>query len=256
MEKLIKKCVCVLLMCASLIGITSCNNTNTGEPTGNDKTVEETTYPLMDYFENKVYAMKYASNDITCGTFRNDKFTAIGTTTMTNIINKGVYDFGKEYGGLCFTAKTGVEVESVTFTIITAKDCVLKGVVTGGYIAENGEIKGVSANVTDYYNNVTLSNGKTKAIYMKANEAITITVNTYRNDLNIDFGKVTSEFEKNATYKRMLIAFTPYKFAKGDELLSYNEVTSNTPYTTEELEALELGIRIYNVNFECKKIDE
>ena len=260
MKKLIKKIVCMLLICASLVGVTSCNNNQTDNPTGNEQTSGETTYPLMDYFENKVYAMKYAYNDITCGTYDNSKFTAIGNTTMSNIINKGVYDFGKDYGGLTFTAKTGVEVESVTFTIVADKDCIITLGFYGGYIKENGNFD-YAQHFAGYDNgNVTLTNGQ-KGIYLKTGEPFTMTLTSYRAEKSItestkalDFGKITSDFNKNPAYKRFMIAFNPVRF-DSEEQSNPNNLISNKPYQVEELEGLGLGIRICNINFVCKKIN-
>ena len=249
MKNLIKKLVSVFLICVSLIGITSCNNTNTGEPTGDD-----VNYPLMDYFENKVYAMKYRPQDLNYA-FDNSTFKAIGSTTMDNIINKDVYDFGGNYAGLVFTAKTGVEVESVSFTIISEEDVIISLGFYGGYIKEDGSFGKVQHDACYEYANVEIG-GNRKRIQLKANTPMEIVLTTYREKGSItedteaiDFGKITKEFDKNPVYKRFLLRIAPVKFA------SNGLVDGSYPYTVEEFEALKCKIRIYNVNFKCKKID-
>lgn len=257
MKKLIKKIFIALFICASLTSLTACNGFTEKTLTGDSTVPTEDSYPLMDYFEQKVYAMRYRYNDITCGTFNNNNFAAIGTTSMSNIINKGVYDFGKDYGGLTFTAKTGVEVESVTYTIVAAKDCIITMGFYGGYIKEDGSFHFAQHYACHEYGNVTLADDST-AIYLKANEPMTLTLTTYREAGSItdktkalDFGKITSEFDKNPTYKRFMIAFQPIRF-DSESQTNPNNFLSNKPYQTEETEALGLGIRIYNINFKCK----
>ena len=244
MKNLIKKLVCVLLICASLIGITSCNNTNTGEPTG-----EDATYPLMDYFENKVYAVKYFDSARTRDNiFDNNEFTAVGTTTMANIINKGVYNFGKSYGGLCFTAKTGVEIEEVTFTITTAKTSYYNVYFGGMPEFDGNKYSYTNAIAGDYYGNHEVSGDK-KVIKLNAGEELTITLKAVNGRNGDAFGKITEEYNKKPQNKRIFIVIDYIIFS--DEKYPYLTASTGT-ISAERLE--ELGCRIYNVNFKCKKI--
>lgn len=252
MKNLIKKIFIALFICASLTSLTACNIGNSTE-TGSGKT-EETNYPLMDYFENKVYAMKYKPQDSNLA-FDNSSFKAIGSTTMDNVINKGVYDFGGNYAGLVFTAKTGVEVESVSFTVISEEDVIISLGFYGGYIKEDGSFGFVQHSASYEYGNINIGEDR-RRIELKANTPMEIILTTYRekgsiteNTTAIDFGKITDEFDRNSVYKRFLLRIDPVKFA------SNGLVDGSYPYTVEEFEALKCKIRIYNVNFKCKKID-
>lgn len=244
MKNLIKKLVCVLLICASLIGITSCNNTNTGEPTGDD-----VNYPLMDYFENKVYAVKYFDNDTRKSIFDNSSFTAVGTTTMNNIINKGVFDFGKDYGGLVFTSKTGVEVEEVTFTITTKKTFYYNVFFGGQPAADNNEYSFTNAIAGDLYGNYNVSGNK-KVIKLEAGKTMTITLKSENGRNGDDFGIITEEYNKKPQNKRLFIVVDPIKFSDPE----HPYLTCNPGYDKDEFLELDLGFRIYDVNFKCKKI--
>ena len=242
MKNLIKKLVCALLICATLVGVTACNNTQTGEPTG-----EETTYPLMDYFENKVYAIKYFDSARTRqNVYDNSEFAAVGSTTMTNIINKGVYDFGKSYGGLCFTVKTGVEVEEVTFTLTTAKTSYYNVYFGGMPEFDGNKYQFTNAVASDLYGNHDVS-GDRKVIKLNAGEELIITLKS-ANGNGKEFGKITEEYNKKPQNKRIFIAIDFITFA--DE--EYPYLTQPGTISEEKLEAL--GCRIYNVSFKCKKI--
>lgn len=243
MKNLIKKLVCVLLICASLIGITSCNNTNTGEPTGDD-----VNYPLMDYFENKVYALKnFDATTARRNVFDNEKFTAVGTTTMDNIINKGIYDFGKDYGGFCFTVKAGVEIEEVTFTLTTTKTSYYD-VYFGGQQETNGsKYDYANAIASDLYGNHDVSGDK-KVIKLEAGESIVITLKSENGRNGEDFGLITEDFNKKPQNKRIFIVIDFISFADPE----YPFLTSPGQITDEELASR--GCRISNVNFKCKKI--
>lgn len=244
MKNLIKKLVCVLLICATLVGVTSCNNTQTGEKTG-----EDVTYPLMDYFENKVYAVKYFDSDTRKFIFDNSRFTAVGSTTMDNIIDKGVFDFGKDYGGLVFTAKTGVEIEEVTFTI-TTKKTFYYNVFFGGHTGnENSQLKYTNAIAGDLYGNYNVSGDK-KVIKLEAGQPMTITLKSVNNRSGEDFGIITEEYNKKPQNKRLFIVVDPIKFSDPE----HPYLTCNPGYDKDEFLELDLGFRIYDVNFKCSKI--
>lgn len=261
-----KKLFNLLIVAITALCLVGCTN-NTGNTDGPGNGGENTPveYPYMDYFENTVYAMKYGGklggNQPVHGTFRNDLFAAVGQSTMNDVTAETPYSFNdKDYGGLCFTAKTGIEVESVTFTIVAEKECYLGVYFYGPKIDENGNpvdhiIKGsasVSSTAQFKNSNFTTADGS-KLIKLTPNNPLTFTIDTLRETGEVankneteDWGKITDSFaSKSEEYRRFLISFQPFNINNG---------YLGDSYYPNDFESADLGVRIYNVSFDVKKI--
>ena len=241
-------------------------NNQTGNPNSFEELPYEESYPYMDYFEQEVYAMalpvQNSNMGMNGGTYNDKYFSAIGVTSLSNIINKDIYDFGGNYSGLTFTAKTGVNVKSVTFTVKVDRACILTGRFFGGYIKEDGSFDQTVHNIGYEYGNCILSD-ESYGIGMYAGVPMTFTVTSYKemnsmkltdkNEKAQDFGQVTEAFNEEPKYKRFNISFSVNKFSS-ESLTNPDILLAADNFTPEEIDALGINLRIYNVSFDCEMI--
>ena len=180
----------LLIVLITIITLTGCvipgkNNGN------NNNTVEEPAdYPYKEYFSNTVYAMKYFGKDgidkgPTHGTFKDSWFAAVGQATIEDVMKDTPHSFNdKDYGGLCFTAKTGIELESVTFTVVAQKECYVKINLYGPKIDTEGKFELWNNSIVTSASSVSFKNGNyttldgSKLIKLTPNVPLTFTVDT------------------------------------------------------------------------------
>lgn len=261
-----KKIINLLIIAVAILCLAGCEfnitDNNGKDPDGTGNTETPVVYPYMDYFENTVYAMKYFGKDgsgtTTHGTFKDSWFAAIGQTGMSDVTASTPCSFNdKDYGGLCFTAKTGIEVETITFTIVAEQECYIQIYLFAPRIDEDGDyelwnnsIVTSSSKVAFKNNNFTTADG-TKLIKLSPNTPMTFTVDTLCEEGEVlnrgeeDFGKITDSCADDETARRILLSAIPYRINNG-YLGEY--------FSPDEFAAATLGIRIYNVSFEVKKL--
>lgn len=266
-----KKIINLLIIVIATLCLFGCENNQTGTgPTdgpgnGNGGGNQETpaVYPYMDYFENDVYAMKFGGNSfltyqVLHGVYKDSEFVAVGKAGMADVTAATPYSFNdKDYGGLCFTAKTGIELKSITFTIVAEKECYLLINLYGPKLDESGNpsfsnnyLNTVASSVAFKDSNFTTLDG-TKLIKLTPNTPLTFTVDTLREDnefdnkSSLDFGKITEACASDDTTRRFLLSLIPYFINNG--FLS-------SQYTSSYFEEANFGIRLYNISFDVVKL--
>ena len=223
-----------------------------------------TYYITKEYFENKVYAMQYGGKDgrnaPVHGTFKDSWFTAVGKSTVEDVMKDSPHSFNdKDYGGLCFIAKTGIELESVTFTIVAEKECYVEIFLFGPEIDDNGNpsfwnntLNTVNSRVQFKDYNVTTVDG-TKLIKLTPGVPMTFTVDTLAEEGEMssyskeaDFGKITDACADDETARRFLLSVLPYRI---------NDGFIGSAYSFKSFEEEALGLRFYNISFDVKKLE-
>lgn len=227
----LKKLFIALIMIAASLSLASCSNTDNTDDSGN--TNSEVTYPYMDYLEQKVYAKK-PDYDVHSALLKSKYFTAIGTTTLDEITKSTKVDFGGQYNALVFTAKPNVEIVSVTFTISTKKDVFILPDLVGWYNTTN--------------QNKLLSTARDTVDKIVANSSKTYTLTTCNENGSGDFGIVDENFSE--WERKFAIAFAT--FENKEEKYGEGKYGANEGISFVKQE---YGIEIYNVSFNCKKIN-
>ena len=222
-------------------------------------------FPYKEYFSNTVYAMKYFGKDgidkgPTHGTFKDSWFAAVGQATIEDVMKDTPHSFNdKDYGGLCFTAKTGIELESVTFTVVAQKECYVKINLYGPKIDTEGKFELWNNSIVTSASSVSFKNGNyttldgSKLIKLTPNVPLTFTVDTLMENEEFprtkedDFGKITEACRDDETARRFLLSVAPYRIKNG-YIGDY--------YWYESFTEAEFGIRLYNISFEVKKLED
>ena len=256
-----KKIMILLIITLGIISLTSCNGLKEGTTTTRWIPGE---YAYDEYFEYDVYALSYFGKDgrhtSIAHAFSYDDFFEGIEGTIEDVIKDSPHDFnGRDYGGICFTAKTGVEVISATYTVVAKKDCYVELGLCGVTKDENGNPVWdgryggggePSVSVAKDYCNYE-SKDPRSLIKLKANEPITVTIDTIqengefkKNNKYNAFGKITEACEEDE-YRRFLLSFIVVEMDKYGYASAINSL---------EFAERDLKIRIYNVSFDVKKI--
>lgn len=256
-----KKIMMLLILTLGIISLTSCNGLKEGTTTTRWIPGE---YAYDEYFEYDVYALSYFGKDgrhhSIAHAFNYDDFFEGIEGTIEDVIKDSPHDFnGRDYGGICFTAKTGVEVISATYTVVAKKDCYVELGLCGVEIDENdnpiySELLGGGGDhaisvAKDYYNYE--SEDPRGLIKLTANEPITVTIDTIQENGEFnkgvkynDFGRITEACDEDE-YRRFLLSFIVAEIGQYGYIEWLNRL---------EFYERDLGIRIYNVSFDVKKI--
>jgi len=257
----------LLIVLIAIITLTGCVIPGKNNGNNNDNTVEEepADYPYKEYFENKVYAMQYGGKDKfndmpRHGTYRDEWFVALGKSNLEDVMKDTPHSFNdKDYGGLCFIAKTGIELKSATFTIVAEKECYVQIYLFGSKLDENGNpqywnntVENIFSKVSFKNNNVTTVDG-TKLIKLKPGVPMTFTVDTMAEAGEMssyskeeDFGKITDACADDDTARRFLLSVVPY---------SVNDGFIGNAYTCDLFKTEALGLRLYNISFNVEKLE-
>lgn len=237
----LKKLFIALIMIVASLSLASCSNTDNPD-LGKDT---EVTYPYMDYLEQKVCANSPANADSSFDAFLSNNFRAIGTTTVDEITKTTKVDFGGAYQYLVFTAKTNIEIVSVTFTVYSEKDVFLAAWVCGKHTpgtplidtvkSEGSEVEKISAGTSKTYTFFTYRDDCWNSDTQEYNKVI-------------DFGIYDETFSE--WDRKLLIGVSTY--ANKEEV--YGEGKYGGLESGDNFIEQDYGISIYNVSFNCKKL--